>query len=181
MLPHLCLAGGCEEGRLQAGAVHQTGGQLKLVNLTGLAIRSQTGAGQVATHDALNREHVQRLTDHGAASHHLGHVGRQHMVGHTLELLKPPEGHLGQNLALIGNLGGKHLIEGADTVGGNHHHGAGPQFGVVLHVQAGDVLGVLVGDVEVTDLAGIHVLPAGNVYGGIAHALLLRVCRWGVG
>ena len=87
------------------------------------------------------------------------------MVGNLLELLKPPQGHLSQNLALIRDLGGHNTVERANAVGSHHHDRAGAQLGVIAHGEAGGVEALLIRNVQVAHLAGIDVGPARNFQG----------------
>ena len=64
------------------------------------------GAGDVAAHDALDRQHLQAAHDERAPERLLGHaVGRRdHVVGDDLRgLLKPEDGQPGEHLALVGD------------------------------------------------------------------------------
>ena len=62
------------------------------------------------------------------------------MVGHTGELLEPPERHLGKDLAFIGDFSGEHLVKGADTVRSNDHDTTGAKFSIVAEVHPYRVL-----------------------------------------
>ena len=165
MLTHLSLTGRSENRGLQAGTIHQASRQLHTSNLTGLVVHSQTRTGQVTAHNALHREHVQGAANHRATSHNIRNVSGQHMVRNLLKLLKPPQGHLSQNLALIRNLGRQNTVKSANTVRGNNHDRTGTQLSVIIDGQAGSVKTFLIRNVQVADLTGINVSPARDFHG----------------
>ena len=165
MLTHLSLTGRSENRGVQAGTIHQTRRQLHTSNLTGLVIRRQARTGQVTAHNALHREHVQRTANHCATSHNIRHVGGQHVVRNLLKLLKPPQGHLSQNLALIRDFGRQNTVKSANTVRGNNHDRTGTQLSVIIDSQAGSVKTFLIRNIQVADLTGINVSPARDFQG----------------
>ena len=143
------LRGGGEDRLGEAAAVLEPGGQRDAADLAGGAVVGQPGAGEVAAHDALDGVHLEALADHRAPLHRVRHVGRDHVVGDDVgELVEPPQRHLGEHDALVGDGAVQHVVVGRDPVAGHHQQ-------------------VAVGEpVEVADLAGVEVLGAVDVRGG---------------
>ena len=78
-----------------------------------------------------------------------------HMVGNVAQLVEPPQAQLGQDAALVRDFAGEHVVVGADPVAGHHQDLVlrGPRCGQVRRY------------VQVADLAGVDVGPAGQLRG----------------
>ncbi len=70
------------------------------------------------------------------------------MVGYLGQLFKPPQTQLGQDPALVGDLGGQYEVVGTDPVARDHQH---------------PVIGSGQGRVQVTHFSRIDVRPPGYV------------------
>nr|WP_030284322.1 hypothetical protein [Streptomyces catenulae] len=146
------LGGRGEDRGGEFGAVDEALGERQTADRAGLPVLGEAGAGEVAAGDALDGGHVQGGADEGAARPVGGGAGGQlrgeDVVGDEVgELVEPPQGELGEDAALVGDLGGQHPVVHGDAVTGDHD-----QFAV----------GVLV---EVTHLAGVKVGEAGHLQG----------------
>ncbi len=119
------------------------------------------GPGDVAAHDALDREHLELLDQHRAAADLLGDVRVGHeMVRHDVLGAREPEGReAGEHHALAGDRRGVNHVVGGDAVRGDHE-------------QAVSLL------VDLPDLAGCEELVALE-RGGFAHdsEANKRACR----
>ncbi len=70
------------------------------------------------------------------------------MVRHTGEPFEPPQAQLGKDPPLVGNLRRQHVVVGADAVARHHQDDVG--------------IAVVRRFVQVADLPGVHVVPAGK-------------------
>jgi hypothetical protein len=141
-------------------------------------------ADQIAAHDRFDRMHLQLVHQHGALGDARGKMLTKRgmrggeVVAHA-EPAEPPQAQLGEQRALLGDAGLQHVVEGADSVRGDHEHAVG-------HGGRG---------VEVADLARVDMRPpqgfeasvtAGNPAGLRDHlstrsAISVRYCepsRW---
>ena len=91
------------EDRLgQSRTVLEMRRQLDPAHLAGRRVVAHGGAGEVSARDALDREHVQPLTDHGAAGDLVRDLGRDQVVGNDVrQPLEPPRRHPREDLALV--------------------------------------------------------------------------------
>lgn len=101
VVANLSLRGRGEDGFGQLGRIYQAFGKLNATYSARLLIVLQTGTGKVATHNALDGEHVCLLYQHKAASkligiglellRKVGNVGRDKMVVHHIGQKVEPE------------------------------------------------------------------------------------------
>ncbi len=126
VLADLGLGGRGEDRGGQLRAVDQALGEGEAADGAGLVVLRQARAGEVAAGHALHGDHPQRLADQGAALPVGGGAGGQLAAqdvvrGQVGELLEPPQGELGEDPALVGDLGRQHPVVGGDAVAGDHH------------------------------------------------------------
>ena len=104
----------------------------------GCLVGVQAEPGEIAAGDALHREHVQAAAADrppGPFGRHVG--GGDHVVGHQArELVEPPQGELGEDLALVRDQCGQHDVVDADLVRGDK------QDVVAIGVDVADLAGV---------------------------------------
>src|SRR5260370_20542732 len=107
------FGGGGEDGFGQAIGFAEAGRQLDAADRAGLLVALQTGAGEIAAHDALYGEHVRSRDEHAAtgqlceirlelAGKLRGVCGDEMVRDGGLEEVEPEEGELGEDLALVG-------------------------------------------------------------------------------
>jgi hypothetical protein len=74
-----------------------------------------------------------------AGGHHAGRVDAGEVVGDDVPgALEPEIGHAGEHLALAGNRGGQHHVEGGQAIGGQEQHLAVVEGVDVAHLAALD-------------------------------------------
>ena len=161
VLAHRGLPRRGEDGFGQAVAVLQAGRQLDAAHRLGGLVFLPARSGQVPAHDALDREHVEGLAEHGAPGNggreQAGHspvdgVVRHEVVGEAHELVEPPEAESGEQFALARNAGLENVVERADAVAGDHEHACG-----------GREVGRGIRNIEVAHLARVGVTPSRQV------------------
>src|SRR5574340_1214317 len=119
----------------QTTGLDQPLGQRLSANGATLAVFLPTAAGQVATHDALDRKDLGLLHEHEAAAKRLCVlskrlrqvvlIGREQMVRHDVgQVVEPEERDPGEHLALVGHGVRQDHIERAQAVGGHYEQSA---------------------------------------------------------
>ena len=114
---------------------------------------ARPGAGEVAAGHALDRDHLaatcrSRVRPCPVGGGAGGQLGGEDVVRDQVgELVEPPERELGEDAALVGDLGGQHPVVGGHTVAGDHHEVA------------------RLVPVQVAHLAGVQVHQARNLDG----------------
>src|SRR5699024_169386 len=89
--------------------------------------------------------YISSAADHRAPGHLLRHVEGDHVVGHQWgELFEPPQAQRGEHRSLVRDRGGQHVVISDDAVRGDHQD---------------QILGAVVGHVQIAHLAGIFVPP----------------------
>ena len=135
---HVVLA----QGRLPGGGVDRLGqavavleplGQRDAADRARLLVLLPAAAREVAAHDALDGEHVERAAQRRAIRDLGGDVGQverlepvvevmREVVRHLGKLVEPPAGELGEHLALARDRGLEHLVVGAHPVARDDEH-----------------------------------------------------------
>ena len=119
-----------EDGLGKGVGFFQARGQRDAGDLAGGLVFLPGGAGDVAAHHALDREHFGALHQHGASTQLVGvfadrgrilvDIGGDQMVGDEVgEVIEPEQGNLAEHASLVGDAGGQNVVEGRDAVGGD--------------------------------------------------------------
>ncbi len=151
VLPLLRLRGRREDRRIEPLALLEPLGEGLAGERPALPVLLPGRAGDVAAHDALDQHGLGAVDQHraagpcraarlqmGVAGHDAVGVHRDQVVRDlVLELLEPPRRHQREHLALAGDGLGKHDVERAHAVGGDHE-----QRGVVDRVDVADLAAV---------------------------------------
>jgi hypothetical protein len=127
------FCGWSEEGLWQARGLEETGGQVESAGFARGGIFLPSGTRDVAAGDALDWQRTGLTHDHGSSAKFFLE-GLQdiwisletrcdEMIRHKVEYAVPEEGHLGEDLALAGNPGGKNAIESGNPVRGYDQEG----------------------------------------------------------
>ena len=112
-----------EDRRRQALGLAQAGRELDPGDLAGRLVVLPARAGDVAAHDALDREHLQPADDHRAAAHVVRHaLGRRDevVVDDVAGLREPERRQAGQHRALPRDPVRMHDVVRRDPVAGDH-------------------------------------------------------------
>src|SRR5262245_55088679 len=98
----------CEDRFGQARAFQQAGGQRDARYGPLLGVLSEAQADEVSPRDAFDADHAQSPAPYGSALPLGWYIDTRDDVVryHVLELVEPPERESGQDLALVGDLGG---------------------------------------------------------------------------
>ena len=131
MVANSRLGRGREQRLGKLGGLGKAGGQLDAAHSAVLVVGLFARAGQIAAHDALDKNRLGLAHQHGATaqiitilSELLGEICRvdaRHVVGQDIgKLIEPEFRNTVQNLTLKGNLIGQDEIESGNTVGSNH-------------------------------------------------------------
>ena len=103
--------------------------QLDAADSTVLLIALPAAAGDVATDDALHRQHGQLLAHHAVALElrlleelrHILIINGNHVIWHNISSqIKPELGHLGKYLTLLSNLVLENVVKCGNTVSSYH-------------------------------------------------------------
>ena len=146
--PVVALVEGVKMGSGKASDSFRPGGKRDAADLAGGLVFLPGGAGDVAAHHALDREHFGALHQHGASAQLVGiladrrrilvDLGRDQVVGDDIgEVIEPEQGNLGQDAALVGNAGGQNVVEGGDAVGGDEEQLLVAEAVHIAHLAAG--------------------------------------------
>jgi hypothetical protein len=137
------------------------GGQRDPAHRAALLVLGPAGSGQVAAHDALDRQHLQPHREHGAVGDLGGDRAGDEVVGDRIRTLRepvePPSAEGGEQRALVGDPRLQREVEGAHAVGGDDQQA---------------FVGRILRRVQVADLAGIQVTPAGEFEGGAHRSII---------
>ena len=130
MITNLSLGAWCIDRLIQLLALFQAITQLDAAHSAIPLIGSPAAARDIASDNALNRQHRQLLTQHGIAIklrlteefRHIIDIRRNHVVLHDiLRIVKPETGHLGQHRSLLGHLVLQDHIKCRNAVRRHHH------------------------------------------------------------
>ncbi len=119
---------GRKDGLRQAVGFTQSRRQRDATNFSGGAIVLPTRTGDVAAHDAFNRQRLRLLHDHGAACKFILELGEgrgkirgaEDVVGnYILQQTEPEKRKLRKDAALVGNRRGKDDVESGEPVRGD--------------------------------------------------------------
>ena len=116
----LRLGGGREDRFGQRVAFTQTFGQWNAADSASLQVLLPSGAGEIASRDALDLDHLGAAHPHGPAFELLrkpGHVGAQEMIGHDVaQEIQPEQRHPREDASFLGDSGGENVVERRNPV-----------------------------------------------------------------
>ena len=135
----------------------QPGRQRAPADAPTLPVLGPRAPGEVAPHDAFDREHLERAHEHRPPGHGIrDRAGLAHeVVRDAVELIEPPQAEPREQLALAGDARLEHVVERTHAVARDHEHLARPRGRPV----------------EVAHLARVGELPAGEIH---CHALIIQ-------